>query len=267
MSDADGITSEQPCRSIGTHFLADAVPRGRELIVPRPVRLQKTLLFGFVLAFGPILLAQDAPDKTQEPAKTLVVNAKTVDAAVIQVNGRSYVDVEVLAQITNGVVTIEPNRIVLTIPVANSSAPADANAAAPAPQGLSKDFVRDAIAVLAEMREWRGAVGTMITYGLAVSGTWSQSYHDSVAAGLAEATAAAKTDADQNALVLLNNEFDKLAGWANDVIAARQSLNAEKTIDPNSLQNDPVLAKITECGQFLNAMLLSGDFSDSPSCH
>jgi hypothetical protein len=66
---------------------------------------------------------------------------------------------------------------------------------------------------------------------------------------------------------LLNNEFDKLAGWANDVIAARQSLNAEKTIDPNSLQNDPVLAKITECGQFLNAMLLSGDFSDSPSCH
>ena len=127
--------------------------------------------------------------------------------------------------------------------------------------------MRDAIAVLAEMREWRGAVGTMITYGLAVSGAWSQSYHDSVAAGLAEASAAAMTDADQNALVLLNNEFDKLAGWANDVIAARQSLNAEKTIDPNALRNDPILAKITECGQFLNAMLLSGDFSDSPSCH
>jgi hypothetical protein len=248
-------------------FPVEPVPRGRELIVHRRVGVQKILLFGLVVAFGAILLAQDTPDKTPEPAKTLVVNGKTVDAAVIQVNGRSYVDVESLAQITNGVVTIEPNRIVLTIPVADSGAPPDATAAAPAPQGLSKDFVRDAVAVLAEMREWRGAVGTMITYGLAVSGTWSQSYHDSVAAALAEAAAAAMTDADQNALALLTNEFDKLTAWANDVIAARQALNAEKTVDPNALRDDPVLAKITECGQFLNAMLVSGDFSDSPSCH
>jgi len=40
-----------------------------------------------------------------------------------------------------------------------------------------------------------------------------------------------------------------LAGWASDVMAARQALNGAKTVDHNALQNDPVLAKITSCGR------------------
>jgi hypothetical protein len=37
-------------------------------------------------------------------SKTLVVNGKTVGTEVKEINGRSYVDVEALAQVTNGVV-------------------------------------------------------------------------------------------------------------------------------------------------------------------
>jgi hypothetical protein len=82
-----------------------------------------------------------------------------------------------------------------------------------------------------------------------------------------QSTLSASTDADRNALQLLKNESDNLAGWASEVMAARQALNGAKTVDPNALQNDPVLAKITSCGRFLNAMLVSGAFSDDGNCH
>ncbi|PYU18666.1 MAG: hypothetical protein DMG30_26955 [Acidobacteria bacterium] len=54
--------------------------------------------------------AQDAPDKT------LIVNGAAVNAAVVRVQGRSYVDIEGLAQAIGGSVTFEPNQITLTIP-------------------------------------------------------------------------------------------------------------------------------------------------------
>jgi hypothetical protein len=240
-------------------------PAAKANIVHRRDNLQTILLFGLVLGLAGTLLAQDTSDKTEETGKAFVVNGRTVDAEVIQIKGRSYVDVESLSRIMNGAVTIEPNRIILTI-LSNSSAPPDTNAPQ-ASQGLSKDFVRVSIAELVEMRDWRGAIGTMITYGLAVSGAWSQDYHDKIATGLTEAMAAASTDADENALVLLKNEFDKLVEWASEVGTARQALNAERTIDPNTLRNDPVLAEISNCSQSLNAMFVSGDFTDDPSCH
>jgi hypothetical protein len=218
------------------------------------------LLFGFLLSLAGVLLGQGKPDTI------LVVNGRTAGAAVRQIDGRFYVDIETLAQITNGEVTVEPTRIVLTIPGSDSRA---ALSAAPpqATQGLSRDFAKAAIADLAEMREWQGAIGAMITYGLAVSGTWAQEYHARVEESLRQATEAASTEADRNALQLLRNESGKLVGWANAVFAERQALNAARTVDPNALQNDPVLARITSCGRFLNAMLVSGEFADDPSCH
>jgi len=66
--------------------------------------------------------------------KTLIVNGKSTETMVRQLDGRSYIDVEVLAQLTSGTVFIEPTRVVLTIPVSNSAAaPAVAVVVAPAP--------------------------------------------------------------------------------------------------------------------------------------
>ena len=75
------------------------------------------------------------------------------------------------------------------------------------------------------MREWKAATGTMITYGLAVSDAWASSYHDRAQDGLTQATVAATTDDDRQALALLTNEFDKLNGWSGSALAARQALN------------------------------------------
>jgi hypothetical protein len=117
------------------------------------------------------------------------------------------------------------------------------------------------------MREWRGAVGTILTYGVPVVGTWPQDYHDHVQANLDQVSVAALTPGDEDAMRLLQNEFSNLSRWANDVVSARQSLNATNSVRPDTLQSDPTLAKISNCSRFLSSMLVSGTFSDDQSCH
>jgi len=227
------------------------------------------LLLGLILLSAKDGYAQANPARR---TKALVVNGKTLDAEVTQINGHSYVDIETLAQITNAAVTVEPTRIVLTIPAsaAGTAAPTPAAAtssAPPPPEGISRDFAAAAIGTLADMREWRAAVSMMITYGLVVSASWSTDSRDRVEADLSQAAVAATTQADQNALPLLRSEFDMLNTWANETLAARQALNGAKTVDPNALKNDPALEKITQCGRFLNGMIVSRSFSDNASCH
>jgi hypothetical protein len=100
-----------------------------------------------------------------------------------------------------------------------------------------------------------------------VVGKWPQDYRDRVDEDLMQATLAASSDPDRQALQLLRNESAQLSEWADNVVTERQALNAARTIDANSLQNDQVLAKISKCGQFLSSMIVSGIFSDDLSCH
>jgi hypothetical protein len=252
---------------------------------------------GLVLAIPGSLFAQGTPNKT------LVVNGKTVEAAVRQIDGHSYVDVETIAQLTNGTFIVDPHQVVLNIPVAKSSTAAASTPATPAtkstaaaatvvesatpaaaasapvaavapatvapaePPGISRGFAAQAIGALADMREWRGATSAMITHGLALGDAWAESYHVRVQEGLHQAQLAALTDSDRSALQLLQSEADNLTAWWNGVLAARQDLNGATTVDPNALQNDTALAKIRTCSQFLNSMLVSGTFTDNASCH
>jgi hypothetical protein len=293
---------------------------------------------GFVLALAGTLSAQTASDKV------LVVNGKTVDSGLIQIGGRSYVDVEAIAQVTNGSFVVDPHRVVLNIPAGNApaatvaaatapaaaaraaapatagvatapdtvvsvpanaapaaqtaadrataevtapngGAPVSASAAAAAnqvaepaaeaatpapaspPKGISRQFASVSVATLADMREWRGAISAMINHGLAVSDAWAAGYRDQVQADLSQAEVAANTDDDHNALQLLRNEESNLESWWNTVIGQRQDLNGASTIDPDALRNDPMLAKIRSCSQFLNTMLVSGAYTDNSACH
>ncbi|HEV3481504.1 MAG TPA: hypothetical protein VGR97_04165 [Candidatus Acidoferrales bacterium] len=220
-----------------------------------------TLMLGLALSLAAIVSAQGT---TNTPNKTLVVNGKAIPAGVRQINGRSYIDVEILAQATNGVVTVEPNRVVLTMPGAGSAAAPRGPASNS--QELSRTFAVGAIGEVSEMREWSGAIGAMVTYGLAISGTWAQDYRNRVQTGLTQLASSATTDGDRNALQLLTTEFDNLAEWSNEIFTARQNLNGAKTVDPNALSNDSQLAKITNCSHSLEGMLISGTFSDDGGC-
>lgn len=227
------------------------------------------ILAGIVLLAGGMLLAQSVPDKV------LIVNGKSVGPILRQIDGHSYVDVETLAHVTNGVITIEPTRVVLTIPAAEPlvasggavSAAAQGGAAGVSGSRLSREFASAAISELEEMREFRGAVTAMITYGLAANSAQAKDLHDQVEAGLDLATVAAATDGDRSAAQLLRNEYDVLTSWSDGVFTDRQNLNGARTVDANSLAKDAVLAQIKNCGQFLNGMIVSGAYSDNSSCH
>ncbi len=225
----------------------------------------KILLFllglGIILSVGETV-AQD------KPLRTLVVNGRTVDTAVVEVEGRSYVDIEGLAQIIGGSVTFEPNQITLTLPEpAPAATPTDASAAAPqAADDMSKQFQQLAVFTLAEMREWRGAISAVVTSGVPVVGTWPDDYHDRVGNDLLQATLAASTVQDNQAIQLLQQEYALLTDWANQVLSERKALDAARSIDPNALQSDQALAKISKCGQFLSSMIVGGNFYDDSSC-
>jgi len=229
--------------------------------------LKVVLLSGIILLLAGVILAQTAANKT------LVVNGTSAGAAVREIDGHTYIEIEALARVTNGVVTIEPTRVLLSIPSAASLVNAGAAVTTAAPVaarpavGLSVEFKRAAISELSEMREWRGAIGAMITYGLAAGGATAQDYHAICESGLSQATVVATTNDDLNAVQLLKGEFDTLTAWAAQVVADRKALNGARTIDPNSMANDPVLTKITACGRFLNSMIVSGAYADDTSCH
>lgn len=226
---------------------------------------QFVLFLAFVFSLAGVLVAQTSPEKI------LVVNGKTAGAAVREMDGHTYVEVEALARAANGAVTMEPGRVVLTFPVTITTAPARATAAAPQPPapppGLSVEFRLAAIAELAEMREWRGAVGAMITYGLAASDATAINYHDRCDDGLNQAMVTVSTEADRNAMQLLRNEFTNMTAWANQILAERKALNGSRTVSANALQNDRALTSIASCGRFLNTMIVSGTFSDDSTCH
>jgi len=55
--------------------------------------------------------------------------------------------------------------------------------------------------------------------------------------------------------------------WDGNAQASILAPNAEQNLNPAGAQSDPLLTKISECGKFLNAMLVSGEFVDNPGCH
>jgi hypothetical protein len=244
-------------------------------------------LLSLGLSLGLILSVSETVAQ-DTPTRTLIVNGQMLDAGVVLVQGRSYVDIEGLAEGMGGSVTFEANQISLTIPgpppsEAAQTPPASEAAQTPpaseapqtpppstapqTPEGMSKDFQKIAVFTLAEMREWKGAISTVVTSGIPVVGTWSQDYHDRGEADLMQAALAASTEPDRQALQLLQQQLTRLSEWADTVLGEREALNADRTIDPNSLQKDQSLAKISKCGQFLSSMIVSGTFSDDSSCY
>jgi hypothetical protein len=76
-------------------------------------------------------------------------------APVIQVNGKSYVEIESLARLTNGSVSFQANRITLTL-VTSVAIPLVAQTDQPA--RLSKDVLQAGIEEMAVIGEWRTAL-------------------------------------------------------------------------------------------------------------
>ncbi|HEV1993257.1 MAG TPA: hypothetical protein VGR03_02900 [Candidatus Acidoferrum sp.] len=218
------------------------------------------------LVFGGLALAQ----RTLE--KTLIVNGKPVAGAMADMQGRTYVDLQMLSQTLGGTLTFETDRITLVIPAAGAgnsqqTRPQAPTSQPPTPEHLSTNFRTAAITALGEMRQWQGAVESVITYGIPVAGSWPQDYRDRAESGINQAKVVASTDEDRSALLLLENDFASLRNWSDTVVTERKSLHGARFVDPDALKKDTALAKITDCSRFLGGMISGGVYSDNASCH
>src|SRR5690349_3790299 len=70
-----------------------------------------------------VLLVASRPGLSQaaQQNRTLIVSGHSGQAQVLQLNGRSYVDTEALARLTNGSLSFNGNQIALTLPASTSA--------------------------------------------------------------------------------------------------------------------------------------------------
>ena len=223
-------------------------------------------LAALLLVVSGIALAQDANQN-----RTLIVNGQSGIVNVIQVNGRSYVDLEALARAANGSLSFSGNQIALSLPGSPSSANTTAaNAtAAPAPAvapnpGFSQAFLTAGIEQMSTLREWHAALAAAIQNGTPVEAGWLAPYRNQAATNLRLASVAIQTNSDRKAFQLLTNEFQNMAKLADKYIAARANLSY---ISPDALQNDDLNQRIVACGHSLGSMAASGQFVDDGSCN
>jgi len=223
----------------------------------------KLVIFGAVL-----LMVAMAMTQSQHEREALSVQGYQGQASVIRCQGRVFVDAQALAQITNGSLSFEKNRIVLTLPGPDgSSSSADAHRS-----GFSRPFMKAAIEAMASIREWGGTLQAIVLNGYPVGNTTAGNtimvFQGRAADSVALASAAASTDPDYRGLELLKNEFNNVQAWADGYAKARSSLNAaDLSMSENQLNNDSEAQKVIHCGQFLAQMFAGGTLQDDAACH
>jgi hypothetical protein len=229
----------------------------RSFIMRKRKSLAPLLLTMFLVL--PLLALSQAAQQT----RTLIVNGQTGQVTVVQVDGRSYVDLEALARIANGSLGFNGNQITLTLPGGANAPAAAPSASSSGTPGLSKGFLKAGIEAMSLVREWHSALANAIQNGFPIAENWLSGYRIQAAAGLRLATVAASTDSDQSAVQLLNAEFENMKTLSNNYVAKRQALDY---IAPDALTNDALNQKIMNCGHSLSAMAASGQFVDDGSC-
>ena len=215
---------------------------------------------------GLLTMVLIAPAQTQRPREELSIQGYSGQATVVRSQGHVFVDVQDLARMTNGSLSFEGNRIILTLPVDRTSErPVDSGS------GFSRGFMRAAIQAMAAMREWGGTLLVCIENGYPVGNTMSgnaiMAEQDRAAESIALASAAASTDSDYRGLELLKNEFNNAQAWSDGYAKARNSLSAANYTSGTALNDDGEAQKVLHCGQFLAQMFASGTFEDDVACH
>lgn len=201
-----------------------------------------------------------SPQAAQQNGK-LTISGQPGDAAVMQMNGRSYVDIEALARLSNGTLHFNGPQITLTLPGTAATTPSSSQ---PANPGFSKEFLKAGIEEMSVIREWRSTLLNAVQNGYPVTDAVVAGFQGQAAASLRLAPVAASTDSDQQAYQLLSNEFDNMQKLSNKIVAARQNMNY---VAPNALKNDPLYQQILTCARSLASMASSGQFQDDGSCH
>jgi hypothetical protein len=227
----------------------------------RPTSLLKRRLRDVVLVLLLVIpglgVSQTVPSKA-----TLTVQGYAGQVPVIQVNGKSYVEIESLARLTSSTLSIHADQITFTLAAAAvNTTPAPADQPKPA---FSRDFLVAEIEEMTVVREWRIAIVNAVQNSYTIAEDSVAGYGMNADSKLALASAAAVTVSDRNVLPLLGSEFKNMQAMSERYLAMRKSLTY---ISPDSLDGDPLDQQILSCARGLAALAAIGLFEDVPVCH
>jgi hypothetical protein len=146
-------------------------------------------------------------------------------------------------------------------------------AASPADSGegtgpaLSKAFIVAGLNTMSALRSWQSHLTYMIRNGYPLAEQWIVEDRGSASDRLLLAAQAASTTADRAALSDLNNQYQNLAEWSDQMVEAKRRLElAQFYMSPAGLDGDVLFQKTVECANFLAPMLASGRLRQSSSC-
>ena len=229
----------------------------------RPLLFRSRLTLFLALVFFlslPVLVRLFAAPQN----RTVVLTGHPGELTVMEMGGRYYVDIEALTQLANGSLSFKGNQMVLTLSAPATSTPAiNSETSPPTTPGFSKDFLKAGIEEMSVIREWRSALTNAVRQGYPVTDEWVASFRGQAQQNLRLVSVAASTDADRNALRLLNNEFNNMKKLSDRFVQANQS---RTYVPPTALDNDPLDQRILSCAHSLAAMAANNQFVDDGSC-
>ena len=225
--------------------------------------IQRRQVALFLFAFFLLSLAVSLTHAAQQ-SRTVVIPGHSGELAVVEMGGRSYIELEALARLANGSLTFRGNQIVLTLPASNSSGETSGmRTSEPVTVGFSKEFLKAGIEMMSVIREWRSTLTNAVQRGFPVTEDWITTFRTRAQSSLRLASVAASTDSDRNAAQLLANEFNNMKKLSDRFVKANESRDY---ISPNTLDNDPLDQKILNCAHSLAAMAANNQFVDDGSC-
>ena len=216
----------------------------------------RSIVLAFLLFALRLCFAQTLPPKT-----VLSVEGYAGQAPVVQINGKSYVEIDALAHATNGTLSFNANHITLALPAPGAvSVPGQAD---PTPK-LSKEFLRALIDEMSVMEEWRAAIANAIQSNGPMTGQWADGYKRNSDSRLELAATRASTESDRSLLSLLRTESNNIHALSDKYVALRKS---QSFVDQDALESDPLNQQIQTCARGLAAVASSGQFVDVSTCH
>jgi hypothetical protein len=202
--------------------------------------------------------------QTPAPGGTLAVAGHAGQVPVVKMNGKTYVDVESLARLTGGSLSFQTNQTTLTLPASPVSPQPTPAPVAAKPPGFSVEFLKAGIEEMSVIREWRSALVNAVQTNSPVNDDWVSGYRRAADSKLTLAEAAAITEPDRQASVMLRNEFNNMQQMSDQFVAMKKNMNY---ISPDSFDNNPLDQQILSCSRALASMAASGQVQDDISCH
>ena len=204
----------------------------------------------------PVKVSSQSPQK----ANTFRISGHAGEAQILQLNGKSYVEIETLARLTQGTLSFKANQTTLTLPSSDSGGQASAPHAK---AGFSTAFVQAGIEEMSVIREWRIAIVNAVQNNTPVSEDWVSTHHRLADKALALASSTASTDDDRNAFPMLTAEFNNMQKLSELYLTLRKQASA---ISPDNFDIS-LEDQILSCARGFVTMTESHEFLDQASCH